>query len=434
MGVVLAVVTAVVAASCGDASNDASSTAESIVASTLESEEPNPVDTSARDADDETAGEDPLVSIESILAVAFAITDRLGGEPGFVAVVAALDRGYTLDQLLSASRDLGPDGWIAADDDGRLEPADSPLGLLGPAPVVEEESLGLSQPAGFRSAAAQQSDEEQYVAFVGETLEEIWARVEGRVKWGLPGEQVDQIVDDVLARRQIDLEFDALFEKTEQGEDPVDDNSAVPVALTLALVSQGYPTDEAIAAALLGTWEGRDHCVVIPGVEPTTALRIQACTAAFDATSDTAPTAQDPAPALESADGAWIGTGSASSATDSRSTTWSASAAVELRDGVFTLSFERASDSTELGHSSCSTTTSAFGQIDATPDEFGRVVFTSEVSTDIVSDCPFYESKGGGATETNETSFVGRLRDDNVFELENLVPGGETLEFVWTTV
>jgi hypothetical protein len=64
---------------------------------------------------------------------------------------------------------------------------------------------------------------------------------------------------------------------------------------------------------------------------------------------------------------------------------------------------------------------------------------TDELSTDAPSDAVLaeadspsaVESTGGRTTETNGASFVGHLRDDNLFELENLLPG-KTIELAWT--
>lgn len=139
----------------------------------------------------------------------------------------------------------------------------------------------------------------------------------------------------------------------------------------------------------------------------------------------------DAEPDIGSTAGAWTGSGTSTDSSESRSTTYAGSAVVELRDGVHTLSFEMDSQSTTFGHDGCSTTTSAFGQIDGTPDGYGQILFVAEVTTDIVSDFLFYESSGGVATETNERTFVGRLRDDGVFVLEHLVPDS-SVELVWT--
>ncbi len=243
---------------------------------------------------DRTSGDaenlDPVatkITVGSVVSTAFGVTDRLGGEGAFAAIVIALDRGYSLPQVLDASEGLDAEAWITVDGT-RVQPNRSPLGLVGPAPSVDEETLGAGQPLGFRRAQPQRSSEQdEYVAFVGETLGEMWARIQLRARWDLPGEKVDEIVDGVLERQRIDAEFDALFAEDPDELESLAESEAFAVALTMLLVGQGYSLEDALVAALSGTFDADGVCLFIPGAVPATVLRMEGCPPAVNETAAT---------------------------------------------------------------------------------------------------------------------------------------------------
>lgn len=219
------------------------------------------------------------VATASLLSVAFDVTDRFGGVGGYAATVAALDRGYTLRQIVDAHRDLDRGGHVVADGE-QIPPAGPPQKLLGPAPADDGvKAEGEGDPTR-RQSSSEDGEREEYVEFVGQTLGEMWVRIEGRVKWDLPPEQVDRMVDDMVERSRIDAQFDALF-----ADDPddfaeleaLDESEAWATALTLLLVGQGYSLEDALEAGLLGTFEARGPCPVIPGASPETSLRLDWC-------------------------------------------------------------------------------------------------------------------------------------------------------------
>ncbi len=179
-----------------------------------------------------------------------------------------------------------------------------------------------------------------------------------------------------------------------------------------ALVSKGIPPEAIIEALILGfEWPHeldeplRHRCqefadssiaIVVSGV----VYPSSSCGEPYPLSGGDEPTTT--VVQESSTEGAWTGSGSSTNSSESLSTTRSGSGVVELRDGIYTLSFEMESQSTMFGHDECSTTTSAFGPMDGTPDEFGKILFVAEVTADIVSDCKLYESSSGfSPTSTN---------------------------------
>lgn len=264
----------VMLASCGgDSAEDGASPVSEQIAGSAE----------AGTAGEGGSGSVSSVSYGSVFRVAFDVTDRFGGVDGYAAVVTALDRGYTLDQVLSGSADLGRDGWIAIGGE-QIPPQGSPRRLLGPVPEVDEGLDGEGEPMRRQSSSLKQDDERQdrdeYVGFIGDTLDEIHARTLGRVRYDMSGEEVDRMVDDILERSRIDAEFDALFADDPDEMDELEDLEESEVwatTLTLLLVGQGYSLEDALQAGLLGTFEARGPCLLIPGASRQTALRMAGC-------------------------------------------------------------------------------------------------------------------------------------------------------------
>lgn len=264
-GLVLLVAVAVLASCGGDAGDGEASSPDQAVA------------VAEGGTGDAGAASESSLSYGSVFRVAFDVTDRFGGPGGYAATATALDRGYTLRQLVDSHADLDRDGWIVVDGEERA-PDGSPQKLLGPAPEADEsESDGEGDPMLQTPSLKQQTEREEYVEFVGETLGEMWVRIEGRAKWGVSGEEVDRFVDDAIERSRIDAEFDALFAAEPDEMDQLHESEVLPTAFTLMLVGQGYSLEDALEAALLGSFEVRGRCLLIPGAARATALRMDGC-------------------------------------------------------------------------------------------------------------------------------------------------------------
>lgn len=118
--------------------------------------------------------------------------------------------------------------------------------------------------------------------------------------------------------------------------------------------------------------------------------------------------------------GLWSGTDSYVREGESSTTTWDGTATIERRGDVYTLVYEITQFSQNFDHDSCSSTSVTTGAASATPEENGRLVFVGEATTDITSDCKFYESSGGKAQEVGERSTVGYLMEGDVIRLDLL--------------
>lgn len=142
----------------------------------------------------------------------------------------------------------------------------------------------------------------------------------------------------------------------------------------------------------------------------------------YDACSE--PTAADDTTTTtvgeRAASGRWTGSATETHDSESRSKTYDGTATVELRDGVYALEYRILSESQELGHDACSSTTLTTGEGSASPTDNGRLVFVGDAHVELVSDCPFYESSGGVRNETTESTKVGYLLDDDVLRLDLL--------------
>ena len=292
------------------------------------------------------------------------------------------------------------------------------------------------------------------MAFVGENLDEVWARIQGRMSWDLPGEKVDEIIDAAIEDRQLDAEFDALF-----ADDPdelgfldelesLGESEAFAASLTLGLVGNDYSVEDALSAALLGTFETLEGCFIVPGAFPVTANRLARCRAVvpvdddspvdnFDVggnessnaeSADDSTTPTTSAPAATS--GRWSGSASELHESESRTTQYEGSATIELQNGVYSLVFEITSNSTNFDHVGCSTSTLNQGEATAQPEEYGRLLFVSVAARQIDSDCPFYESSGGHVEETTDPTYVGYLLDSDMIRLD-LLPQ-TPIEMAWT--
>lgn len=142
-------------------------------------------------------------------------------------------------------------------------------------------------------------------------------------------------------------------------------------------------------------------------------------------------TATDPA-AAEAAltSGVWTGSDTSSTSSESRSSEYAGSATVELADGVYTVSYEITQNSVELGHTSCTSDTVTTGEASGRANDTGRILFEGEASVVTVSDCPFYESRGGRVEDTMERTLTAYLLDGNVLRLD-LLPG-QSFEMEWS--
>jgi len=102
------------------------------------------------------------------------IVRKWGDEGGFVIVVLASDRGYTIDQLLRGFERLNEDGTLIGEG-----PRLQPLGLVSqdPGPTASGGDEEGSLQAGIQLIALAQEpgpDPSPYLAFVDQTLAEIW--------------------------------------------------------------------------------------------------------------------------------------------------------------------------------------------------------------------------------------------------------------------
>ncbi len=333
------------------------------------------------------------VAVSAIYDAASGLTERMGGKPAFIAAVLSLDRGYSIVQLVEGASELTPDGWIG-DENRQLDPDGAPLGIVGPAPT-EEALRALLRVAAIGVHVAAPSEGDQYVAFLAETLAEIWIRVEGRTKWGLPGEEVDQIVDGVLAEsaenRRIEAEFDALF-----APDPADDLTLTEeraVIVTMALVGQGYSLEQALQAIVLGDVNQWGHCLLIPGAEPVTPIRTHGCEALVDDFAGIEPASLgSDEPAVDDGPTTWVADLTWDESHDDYDFTGGAELYVtRSEDG--TLKMNWAAERHYVWHrhdGDCTTSTSESAELTSgPPDEYGWVILAGDRSiTDASSSCP----------------------------------------------
>ncbi len=335
------------------------------------------------------------VTASSVYDAAFGLAERLGGEAAFIAAVLSLDRGYSIVQLVDGASELTADGWIG-DEGRRTDPDGAPLGLVGPTPT--EEALGALLVVATIGVHLAAPSDDQYVADLGETLGEAWVRMEGRIKWGLSGQEADRIVDEVLAEsaanRRVAAELDALFAPGNLA--PAESQAVV---ITMALVGQGYSLEQALQAVVLGDVAQYAHCVFIPDAEPVTSIRTEGCEGLFDDTAGIDPELLGAdEPVGDDGPTTWIADLTWDESKEDYDFTSEAELYVTLNeDGTLTMNW--AADRQYVWHrrdGDCTTSTVESAELTSgPPDEYGWVVLAGDhTTTDTSSSCPHDADSG----------------------------------------
>ena len=165
-----------------------------------------------------------LIERADLEAAATRIADQWGARDGFAVTVIALDRGYSVDQLLDAT---------AIDEDGTVpgtEPEDSDAGLVELAAAGATDALGTPTLAlagiGLAALPAQEGGPtvaDATVAFLDESLGEIF--------------------DAGVAH----------LEALEAAEEAEAQREEIIIDITLSLAARGYSVEQIIEAMWFGT-------------------------------------------------------------------------------------------------------------------------------------------------------------------------------------
>lgn len=181
------------------------------------------------------------------IEVAETIVATLGPDDAFLAVLLALDGGYTVDQVVTAGLDgtLGADGRIAG-----IDPIGSPSGLIAAPPVGEDAADEGAAPLGYRTvivaAAAPTAAEEKH------TGADVSSALLGKLA-DLAGAQI------VGARLGISQDNWDAFRPRRPAADaaPVaaPNSNALFVGLLIGLVDAGYSIEQFVEGFVFGDWE-----------------------------------------------------------------------------------------------------------------------------------------------------------------------------------
>lgn len=426
-------VAALVVSSCGGSNDGAESDQTSDV----------PAGSSAGAAADEPPAPSDSVPSDPRLTAARAAVELFGSvADAGVAMVLAADAGYHHDQIVEAidAGALRADGSIDDGSGGAVLPDRPATGAI-------EEAAGASiKPAGIiavplRSAGPPTRDElhDRFAEIArgvqNEFVEEeaqlhVLAAVLRALEAGLDGQElVEYVVTGQLPDHAIAAAIFGFCEATAFSGD--DDASATEDCITAGPYGEQPDSIVIMALGLLDARIARIDFLMEDLCRKAANPNPEVCSDYLDpgdsgADSDgrvpDAPEAVAPDAPSRATSGTWSGSASDASESESRTSQSEGSATIELRDGVYHLSFDITSDSVSLGHDSCSTSSVFDGEASAEPNESGRLVFTTDVVRQIASDCPFYEKDGGYVEEEAEYSIVGYLLDDDVIRLD-LLPG-----------
>lgn len=166
-------------------------------------------------------------SLDRVAEAGRQLLDRWEDRLAFYALMAALDRGYSADQVIDSAAELAPDGTIPG-----VGPAGPPLGLLSPTGPGGEGPPGeaaIGAAARIVPAPRRQSETpaDQYVEDVGSWLSEVW--------------QAGQEAIQEQERDQVYGEMD---------DESLEESVAF---LTLVLAGRGYSGDQIIDALLFAS-------------------------------------------------------------------------------------------------------------------------------------------------------------------------------------